>query len=77
MENLMANKEKTNIFKRTQYDKQKEAYDTLKSWVKIVPKTLKDLEKKGDQDQLVKYKKQVKLVLQKLEQIKVDLENEN
>ena len=77
MENLMANKDKTNIFKRTQYDKQKEAYDTLKSWVKIVPKTLKDLEKKGDQDQLVKYKKQVKLVLQKLEQIKVDLENEN
>ena len=77
MENLMANKEKTNIPKRTQYDKQKEAYDTLKSWVKIVPKTLKDLEKKGDQEQLVKYKKQVKLVLQKLEQIKVDLENEN
>ena len=77
MENLMANKEKTNIFKRTQYDKQKEAYDTLKSWVKIVPKTLKDLEKKGDQEQLVKYKKQVKLVLQKLEQIKADLENEN
>ena len=77
MENLMANKEKTNIPKRTQYDKQKEAYDTLKSWVKIVPKTLKDLEKKGDQDQLVKYKKQVKLVLQKLEQIKADLENEN
>lgn len=77
MENLMANKEKTNIPKRTQYDKQKEAYDTLKSWVKIVPKTLKDLEKKGDQGQLVKYKKQVKLVLQKLEQIKADLENEN
>ena len=77
MENLMANKEKTNIPKRTQYDKQKEAYDTLKSWVKIVPKTLKDLEKKGDHGQLVKYKKQVKLVLQKLEQIKADLENEN
>ena len=72
----MANKENTNISKTTQYDKQKEAFDTLKSWVKIVPKTLKDLEKKGDQDQLIKYKKQVKLVLQKLEQIKADLENE-
>ena len=56
--------------------KSNEAYDVLQSWVKAVPNTIKELEKKGDKEQLIKYKKQVKLVLLKLEEIKYALENE-
>ena len=56
-------------------NKEYEAYKTLQDWVKTVPKTIKELEKNGDTDKLIKYKKQVKLVLQKLEDIKFALEN--
>ena len=52
-----------------------EAYKTQQKWVKTVPGTIRQLEDKGDMDQLIKYKKQVKLVLQKLEEIKLELEN--
>ena len=55
--------------------KEYEAYKTLQNWVKTVPGTIRQLEEKGDMDQLIKYKKQVKLVLQKLEEIKLELEN--
>ena len=57
--------------------KEYEAYKTLQDWVKTVPRTMKELEKNGETDKLIKYKKQVKLVLQKLEDIKFALENEN
>ena len=57
--------------------KEYEAYKTLQDWVKTVPKTMKELEKSGETDKLIKYKKQVKLVLQKLEDIKFALENKN
>ena len=57
--------------------KEYEAYKMLQDWVKTVPKTIKELEKNGETDKLIKYKKQVKLVLQKLEDIKFALENEN
>ena len=57
--------------------KEHEAYKTLQDWVKTVPKTMKELEKNGETEKLIKYKKQVKLVLQKLEDIKFVLENEN
>ena len=57
--------------------KEYEAYKTLQDWVKTVPKAIKELEKNGETDKLIKYKKQVKLVLQKLEDIKFALENEN
>ena len=49
--------------------------DDLQNWVKTVPGTIRQLEEKGDMDQLIKYKKQVKLVLHKLEEIKLELEN--
>ena len=61
----------------SELNKEYEAYKTLQDWVKTVPKTMKELEKNGDSDKLIKYKKQVKLVLQKLEDIKFALENEN
>ena len=57
--------------------KEYEAYKMLQDWVKTVPKTIKELEKNGESDKLIKYKKQVKLVLQKLEDIKFALENED
>ena len=61
----------------SELNKEYEAYKTLQDWVKTVPKTIKELEKNGETDKLIKYKKQVKLVLQKLEDIKFALENEN
>ena len=54
-----------------------EAYKILQDWVKTVPKTIKELEQNGERDKLIKYKKQVKLIVQKLEDIKFALENEN
>ena len=57
--------------------KEYEAYKMLQDWVKTVPKTIKELEKNGETDKLIKYKKQVKLVWQKLEDIKFALENED
>ena len=72
----MSNKVNRNNSESAELDKKNEAFETLKSWVKSVPETLKDLEEEGDQEKLIKYKKQVKLVLQKLELIKDTLENE-
>ena len=73
----MSNKVNRNNSESVDLDKKKyEAFETLKSWVKSVPETLKDLEEEGDQQKLIKYKKQVKLVLQKLEMIKDTLDNE-
>ena len=72
----MPNKVNKNKFESAHLEKKNEAFETLKNWVKSVPETLKDLEEKGDQEKLIKYKKQVKLVLQKLEQIKDTLDNE-
>ena len=57
--------------------KEYEAYKMLQDWVKTVPKTIKELEENGETNKLIKYKKQVKLVLQKLEDIKFALENED
>ena len=54
-----------------------EAYKILQDWVKTVPETIKELEQNGERDKLSKYKKQVKLIVQKLEDIKFALENEN
>ena len=61
----------------SELNKEYEAYKMLQDWVRTVPKTIKELEKNGETDKLIKYKKQVKLVLQKLEDIKFALENEN
>tara|TARA_X000000950_G_C13867190_1_gene641282 strand:+ start:880 stop:1101 length:222 start_codon:yes stop_codon:yes gene_type:complete len=57
--------------------REQEAYKILQNWVKTVPETIKELEQNGERDKLIKYKKQVKLIVQKLEDIKFALENEN
>ena len=72
----MLDKDRNKNSMKNKLKKSNEAYDVLKSWVKTVPNTIKELEKKGDKKQLIKYKKQVKLVLLKLEEIKYSLENE-
>ena len=72
----MLDKDRNENSIKNKLKKSNEAYDVLKSWVKTVPNTIKELEKKGDKKQLIKYKKQVKLVLLKLEEIKYSLENE-
>ena len=50
-----------------------EAYKTLTEWVKSVPASMKQLEMKGDKDELKRYKKHVKLVLEKLKDIQNEL----
>ena len=71
----MSKENKINDTQDQMLTKEYEAYKTLQNWVKTVPGTIRQLEDKGDMDQLIKYKKQVKLVLHKLEEIKLELEN--
>ena len=42
----MSNKVNKNNSKSAEFVKKNEAFETLKNWVKSVPETLKDLEKK-------------------------------
>lgn len=46
------------------------AYQTLVDWVKSVPKAIQEIEKNGTEEDLVRYKKQIKLVVEKLKEIK-------
>ena len=73
----MSKKNNNGKSKNSELNKEYEAYKTLQDWVKTVPNTIKELEQNGQTEKLIKYKKQVKLVLQKLEDIKFALENEN
>ena len=47
-----------------------EAYQTLVNWVKSVPNAIKEIEKNGSKEELIRYKKQVKMVVEKLKEIK-------
>ena len=47
-----------------------EAYQTLVNWVKSVPNAIKEIEENGSQEELIRYKKQVKMVVEKLKEIK-------
>ena len=70
----MNDKKKENI-NNDKIDHGYEAYKTLAEWVKSVPESMKKLEENGNEDELIRYKKQVKMVLEKLEDIKNDIEN--
>ena len=50
-----------------------EAYQTLINWVKSVPNTIKEIEENGTEDDLVRYKKQIKMVVDKLKEIEQKL----
>ena len=53
-----------------------EAYETLVEWVKTVPKTINELKKNGTQEDLKTYQLQIKMVLDKLKQIELKLDND-
>ena len=50
-------------------DIDKEAYSTLIEWAESAPLILKELEVKGDQRDIKKFKIHIKLVVQKLQDI--------
>ena len=54
-----------------------EAYQTLVNWVKSVPKAIKEIEQNGSKEELIRYKKQVKMVVEKLKDIKDKLPEGN
>ena len=54
-------------------DNAKEAYQTLFNWAKSVPDTIREIEQNGTEQDLIQYKKKVKMVLNKLENIQSDL----
>ena len=47
-----------------------EAYQTLVNWVKSVPNAIKEIEENGSKEELIRYKKQIKMVVEKLKEIK-------
>jgi len=47
----------------------KQAYQTLVDWVKTVPKAIQEIKDNGTEDELRKYKLQIKMVLDKLKEI--------
>ena len=47
-----------------------EAYLTLVNWVKSVPNAIKEIEENGSKEELIRYKKQIKMVVEKLKEIK-------
>jgi hypothetical protein len=53
-----------------------EAYKTLVEWVKTVPKTINELKKSGTEEDLKTYQMQIKMVLDKLKQIELMLDND-
>ena len=53
-----------------------EAYETLVEWVKTVPKTINELKKNGTKEDLKTYQMQIKMVLDKLKQIELKLDND-
>ena len=53
-----------------------EAYKTLVEWVKTVPKTINELKKNGTEEDLKTYQMQIKMVLDKLKQIELKLDND-
>ena len=54
-----------------------EAYQTLVKWVKSVPNTIKEIEQNGSKEELIRYKNQVKMVVEKLKEIKSKLPEGN
>ena len=49
------------------------AYQTLVDWVKSVPRAIQEIEENGTEEDLLKYKKQIKLVVEKLKEIEEGL----
>ena len=65
-------KNKQENFESESFNKynEEEAYLTLVNWVKSVPNAIKEIEENGSNEVLIRYKKQIKMVLEKLKEIK-------
>ncbi len=55
----------------------KQAYDTLVEWANSAPKILRQLEESGDQENIKKFKIQIKLVVNKLQDIQQLIKNKS
>lgn len=55
----------------------KEAYNTLVEWAKSAPKILRQLEESGDKENIKKFKIQIKLVVNKLQDIQQLIKNKS
>ena len=55
----------------------REAYITKKKWIKTITRTLADLKKNGTEEDVRNYQIQIKMVLNKLEEIQTDMDNGN
>ena len=55
----------------------KKAYTTLVEWAKSAPKILRQLEESGDQEDIKKFKIQIKLVVNKLQDIQQLIKNKS
>jgi len=73
MKNKEENFESESFYK---YDEE-EAYQTLANWVKSVPNAIKEIEQNGSKEELIRYKKQVNMVVEKLIEIKNTLPERN
>ena len=49
------------------------AYQTLVDWVKSVPRAIQEIEENGTEEDLLRYKKQIRLVVDKLKEIEESL----
>ena len=54
-----------------------EAYQTLVNWVKSVPSAIREIEENGTQEDLIRYKKQVSMIVEKLKEIEKTLPKKN
>ena len=54
-----------------------EAYKTLANWVKSVPSAIREIEENGTEEDLIRYKKQVSMIVEKLKEIEKTLPKKN
>ena len=73
----MKNKQKNFEIEKANKHDGVEAYQTLVNWVKSVPYAIKEIEQSGSKEELIRYKKRVKMVVEKLKEIEDNLPKNN
>ena len=72
----MRNKEKESTKDKLEENGQT-AYNTIKAWIKYIPITIADIKANGTKEDLHNYQIQIKMVLDKLEDIVRDMKTSN
>ena len=72
----MRNKEKESTHDKLEENGQA-AYNTIKAWIKNIPITIADIKANGTKEDLHNYQIQIKMVLDKLEDIVKDMKASN